>query len=44
MRSWLVKAGVALGGFGLANFVVYVIDPIFKRRGKAARLLRLSGR
>jgi predicted acylesterase/phospholipase RssA len=44
MRSWLVKVGVALGGFVLANLHVHLIDPIFKRRGKVARLLRLSGR
>jgi hypothetical protein len=41
MRSWLFKGGLALGGWVLANLHVTLIDPIFLRRGRVARLMRL---
>lgn len=41
MRAWLMNAGLALVGWIGSNLHVWLIDPIYRRRGRLDRLLRL---
>jgi hypothetical protein len=41
MRSWILKAALAVGGWVVTNLHLWLIDPRFLRRGRLARLMRL---
>ena len=41
MRSWLLQVALGILGWGAANIQVWLFDPIFLKRGKLERLLRL---
>jgi len=44
MRSWVLRLGAAVVGWVGTNFHLLAIDPIFLKRGKLERLLRLTDR
>jgi hypothetical protein len=41
MRSWLLKSALAFGGWVMTNFHLGLVDPVFIKRGKLERLMRL---
>jgi hypothetical protein len=44
MRSWVLRLGLAVLGWVGTNFHLALIDPVFLKRGKLDRLLRLPER
>jgi len=44
LRKWLATAGAATAGCLLAHVQLICLDPLFRRRGALARLLKLPGK